>query len=94
MSTTQYKELTRPIRALALVVSATIAMGITACQSGHRNVVDGGRREAKGDVEATVGGAIGDDGMKGDGQRDQDKGKTQKAVGKVQEKVDVTVRQP
>jgi uncharacterized protein YjbJ (UPF0337 family) len=94
MSTPRGKDLFRRLHTLALVVSATIAVGITACQSGHRNMTDGGRTEAKGDVEATVGGVVGDDKLKSDGERDHDKGKTQKVVGKVQERVDVSVHTP
>jgi uncharacterized protein YjbJ (UPF0337 family) len=84
----------RSPRARGLVVAALIAVGISACQSGHRNVADGRARDAKGRVESGVGNVTGDEHMKDDGQRDQDEGKGQKAVGKVQEKIDVSVRTP
>jgi uncharacterized protein YjbJ (UPF0337 family) len=84
----------RSTRTRGLVLSALIAVGITACHSGHRNVADGNARDAKGRVESGVGDVTGDQHMKDDGQVDQAQGKAQKAVGKVQEKVDVTVRTP
>lgn len=88
------QERTRSMGTRGLILSAVITVGITACQSGHRNVVDGGNRDVKGKVESTVGGVTGDARMQSDGQLDQDKGKTQKAVGKVQEKIDVNVQNP
>ena len=82
----------RSMRVRGLTVSALVVGGITACQSGHRNVADGRARDARGKVESVVGEVTVDQQMKDNGQTDQDRGKAQKTVGKVQEKVDATVR--
>jgi uncharacterized protein YjbJ (UPF0337 family) len=78
-------------RTLALLAAATLAVGTTACKSGHENAAEGSATEAKGKVESAVGDVTGNDKTKADGQADQAKGKTQKAIGKAQEKVDQAV---
>lgn len=87
MSPTSQKGNLLSMHVLVLVASAVIAISLVACKSGRQNEAEGGRTEAKGKVEATVGGVIGDDNMKANGQKDQDKGKVQKAVGKAEVKV-------
>lgn len=78
--------------ARGLIMSAVVIVGITACESGHWNVADGSARDAKGKVEVIVGDVTGDQRTKDNGQMDQDKGKGQKTVGKVQEKIDATIK--
>jgi len=94
MSKTSETAWNRSARMRGLVVLALAAVGIAACQSGRRNVADGNAKDAKGRVESAVGDVTGDEHMKDDGRADQDKGKGQKAVGKVQEKIDASVRTP
>jgi uncharacterized protein YjbJ (UPF0337 family) len=81
----------RPMLWLTLTASVTIALLVTACESGHQNVVDGTRAEMKGRAETEGGRVTGNDSLKTQGRIDQAKGDVQKAIGKTQEAIDHVV---
>lgn len=88
MSISTVKGRLLPMRLLALVVFATIAASVTACESGHQNVAEGSSRDAKGKLESAAGDVTHNDSLKAAGQMDQTIGTAQKTLGKAEEKAD------